>query len=55
MTSIVGKSLSPAIDGDQHNSFSYFSPFYGKDVIRVIDWFIKKVRTDSQLFDPGLL
>ena len=48
MTSIVGKFLfSIAGNIDQQGSFSYFSPFYGKDMINVMRWSIKKVSTHS--------
>ena len=49
MTRIVGKFLcSLASNGDQRTSFSHFNAFYGKDVVEVMTWFIKKVSTHSQ-------
>ena len=56
MTRIVGKFLCSLVnDRDQRTSFSYFSPFYGKHMVNVMKWFVKKVSTHSQSAHSGVL
>ena len=55
LVSLFSRNYSLASNGDQHNSFSYFCPFRGKDAVKVMKWFIKKVRTYIQSTDLGLL